>query len=173
MVLQSQQTSETFGPFDVQGDELRGCELAPAASVWDFEYPDGYGGGAVRARAAPELELHEVLDTQVVEVVEVGERPHRAGDYAFNNIGISSYFMLSSTMTVADRESKGYYAVGGCGGNIAWHTENDRLEIADRDNLMRVFREADWSESDDGTLILEKRRWDAESGRIHAAGADT
>ena len=27
-----------------------------------------------------------------------GERPHRAGDYSFNNIGISSFFMLSSTM---------------------------------------------------------------------------
>ncbi|MCP4316263.1 MAG: M28 family peptidase [Hyphomicrobiales bacterium] len=69
-----------------------------------------------------------------------GERPHRAGDYSFNNIGISSYFMLSSTMTIADREEKGYYAVGGCGGNIAWHTENDTLEIADRDILLRDIK---------------------------------
>ncbi|MCR9138708.1 MAG: M28 family peptidase [Alphaproteobacteria bacterium] len=91
-----------------------------------------------------------------------GERPHRAGDYSFNNIGISSYFMLSSTMTVAMREEKGYYAVGGCGGNIAWHTENDTLEIADKDILLRdiklyllsVFRNAnaeilpfDWRET--------------------------
>lgn len=91
-----------------------------------------------------------------------GERPHRAGDYSFNNIGISSYFMLSSTMTVAMREEKGYYAVGGCGGNIAWHTENDTLEIADKDILQRdiklyllsVFRNAnaeilpfDWRET--------------------------
>lgn len=91
-----------------------------------------------------------------------GERPHRAGDYSFNNIGISSYFMLSSTMTVAMREEKGYYAVGGCGGNIAWHTENDTLEIADQDILLRdiklyllsVFRNAnaeilpfDWRET--------------------------
>ncbi|MEM9012835.1 MAG: M28 family peptidase [Pseudomonadota bacterium] len=68
------------------------------------------------------------------------ERPHRAGDYSFNNIGISSYFMLSSTMPVALREEKGYYAVGGCGGNIAWHTENDTLEIADRDNLLRDIK---------------------------------
>ena len=69
-----------------------------------------------------------------------GERPHRAGDYSFNNIGISSYFMLSSTMPTALREEKGYYAVGGCGGNIAWHTENDTLEIADRDSLMRDMK---------------------------------
>lgn len=69
-----------------------------------------------------------------------GERPHRAGDYSFNNIGISSYFMLSSTMPVAEREEKGYYAVGGCGGNIAWHTENDILEIADKDSLIRDIK---------------------------------
>ena len=68
------------------------------------------------------------------------ERPPRAGDYAFNNIGISSFFMLSSTMPDDLRASKGYYAVGGCGGNIAWHTENDTLEIADRENLLRDMR---------------------------------
>ena len=33
------------------------------------------------------------------------------------------------------RAEKGYYAVSGCGGNIAWHTENDTLEIADKDVL--------------------------------------
>ena len=38
------------------------------------------------------------------------------------------------------RASKDYYAVGGCGGNIAWHTENDTLEIADRENLLRDMR---------------------------------
>jgi hypothetical protein len=48
--------------------------------------------------------------------------------------------MLSSTMPTALREAKGYYAVGGCGGNIAWHTENDTLEIADRDSLMRDIK---------------------------------
>jgi len=68
------------------------------------------------------------------------ERPHRAGDYSFNNIGISSYFMLSSTMPNALREEKGYYTVGGCGGNIAWHTENDTLEIADKDILLRDIK---------------------------------
>jgi N-acetylated-alpha-linked acidic dipeptidase len=60
------------------------------------------------------------------------KRPNQAGDYSFNNIGISSYFMLSSTMPEALRAEKGYYAVSGCGGNIAWHTENDTIEIADK-----------------------------------------
>ncbi len=69
-----------------------------------------------------------------------GERAHRAGDYSFNNIGISSLLMLSSTMPDALRAKKGYYTVGGCGGNIAWHTENDTLEIADRDVLMTDMR---------------------------------
>jgi N-acetylated-alpha-linked acidic dipeptidase len=68
------------------------------------------------------------------------ERPHRAGDYSFNNIGLSSYLMLSSAMTDAHREELGYYAVGGCGMNIAWHTENDTLEIADRDILLRDIK---------------------------------
>ncbi|MFN3641395.1 MAG: M28 family peptidase [Gemmobacter sp.] len=69
-----------------------------------------------------------------------GERPHRAGDYSFNNIGISGYFMLSSTMPDALRDEKGYYPVGGCGANIAWHTENDTIEIADRDILHRDIK---------------------------------
>ncbi len=69
-----------------------------------------------------------------------GERPHRAGDYAFNNIGLSSFFMLSSTMPDELREEKGYYAVGGCGGNIAWHTEDDTLEIADPEIMVRDIK---------------------------------
>jgi hypothetical protein len=69
-----------------------------------------------------------------------GERPPRAGDWSFNNIGLSGFFMLSSTMSDELRAKKGYYAVGGCGGNIAWHTENDTLEIADREILVRDIR---------------------------------
>ena len=69
-----------------------------------------------------------------------GERPHRAGDYSFNNIGITSFLMLSSTMPEALRAEKRYYTVGGCGGNIAWHTEHDTLEIADRDILLRDIK---------------------------------
>jgi len=67
-------------------------------------------------------------------------RPLRAGDYSFNNLGLSGFLMLSSTMPETLRQEKGYYAVGGCGGNIAWHSEDDTLEIADRDNLLRDIR---------------------------------
>jgi hypothetical protein len=70
------------------------------------------------------------------------KRPNQAGDYSFNNIGISSYYMLSSTMPDDLRAEKHYYAVSGCGGNIAWHTENDTIEIADRtilDTDIRIY----------------------------------
>ena len=65
-----------------------------------------------------------------------GARAHQAGDYSFNNIGISGHFMLLSTMPDDLRAEKGYYAVGGCGANIEWHTEFDTMEIADRDILL-------------------------------------
>ena len=50
--------------------------------------------------------------------------------------------MLSSTMPDDVRLEKGYYDVSGCGANIAWHTENDTIEIADRERLaidMRIY----------------------------------
>jgi hypothetical protein len=69
-----------------------------------------------------------------------GGRPLRAGDCSFNNLGISTFFMLSSTMPEDLVKEKGYYAVGGAGGNIAWHTEDDTMQIADRDNLLRDMK---------------------------------
>jgi hypothetical protein len=69
-----------------------------------------------------------------------GRQPLRAGDISFNNLGLSTFFMLSSTMPAPLRKEKGYYAVGGCGGNIEWHTEADTLDIADRDRLLRDVR---------------------------------
>ena len=100
---------------------------------WATEFKDvswtketeGYAKAVIKAVAG--LESH-------------GERPHRAGDYSFNNIGISSLLMLSSTMPDELRAAKGYYTVGGCGGNIAWHTENDTIEIADKDILLRDIK---------------------------------
>ena len=90
--------------------------------------------------------MSEVEDFAATSVMDAtgkgfsGERPHQAGDYSFNNIGISSLFMLLSSMPLSKAEEMGYYPVGGCGANIAWHTENDQLEIADKDNLMRDLR---------------------------------
>jgi hypothetical protein len=69
-----------------------------------------------------------------------GGRPLRAGDKSFSNIGVSTFYMLSSTMPESLRKEKSYYAVGGCGANIAWHTEDDTIEIANRDNLLRDMK---------------------------------
>jgi N-acetylated-alpha-linked acidic dipeptidase len=88
-------------------------------------------------------ETEPLIDAAIRETTGITpkpERPPRAGDYSFNGIGISSFYMLSSTMSESARAAKGYYPVGGCGGNIAWHTEDDTLEIADRANLLRDMR---------------------------------
>lgn len=77
---------------------------------------------------------------QVTGITPEVERPPRAGDYSFNDIGITSVYMLSSTMSDETRRERGYYAVGGCGGNIEWHTEADTIDIADRDVLLRDMR---------------------------------
>src|SRR5574341_1515039 len=67
-------------------------------------------------------------------------RPIRAGDYSFNQLGLTSFFMLLSNIPKAERDQLGFYPVGGCGGNTAWHTEADLLDIADRNNLARDLK---------------------------------
>jgi N-acetylated-alpha-linked acidic dipeptidase len=64
-----------------------------------------------------------------------GMRPLRAGDYSFNQIGPTAFFMLLSNIPHEERTRRGYYAVGGCGGNVAWHTPKDLLDVADLDVL--------------------------------------
>ncbi len=88
-------------------------------------------------------ETEPFVDTVIREITTITpqmERPVRAGDYSFNSIGISSFYMLSSTMSEEVRAEKGYYPVGGCGGNIQWHTEDDLMPVADRSALLRDMR---------------------------------
>lgn len=88
-------------------------------------------------------ETEPFVDTVIRDmttIVPQTERPVRAGDYSFNGIGITSFYMLSSTMAQEVRDEKGYYPVGGCGGNIQWHTEGDLLEVADKSLLIRDMR---------------------------------
>jgi len=83
------------------------------------------------------------VDAVIKEITSIApqtERPPRAGDYSFNGIGLTGFYMLSSTMSEELRTEKNYYAVGGCGANIEWHTEGDTIEIADRDNLLRDMK---------------------------------
>jgi N-acetylated-alpha-linked acidic dipeptidase len=79
--------------------------------------------------------------TQVVERVTgqtpKPKRPNRSSDYTFYNIGVSGAFMASSMMPKSEVEKRGWHHVGGCGGNIAWHTEADTYEVADKDVLKK------------------------------------
>ena len=68
-----------------------------------------------------------------------GMRPLRAGDYSFNQIGLSSLFMLLSNIPEELAKEKGFYPVGGCGGNTAWHTEGDTLEVADAERVRALY----------------------------------
>jgi N-acetylated-alpha-linked acidic dipeptidase len=89
-----------------------------------------------------------------------GGRAPRAGDWSFNNIGLSGFFMLSSTIPEELAKELNYYAVGGCGGNIAWHTENDRLEIADREVLeldIKIYLAAAWRVANSTILPFDWR----------------
>jgi len=85
-----------------------------------------------------ELCKSTIKDVTGVEAERV--RPIKAGDYSFNNIGITSFYMLLSNIPKEVAREKGLYAVGGCGGNIEWHTEADTMEIADKDNLLRDIK---------------------------------
>ncbi len=69
-----------------------------------------------------------------------GMRPLRAGDYSFNGIGITSFFMLLSTIPEEEKKRRGLYAVGGCGGNIEWHTEEDNPPVADKQILLKDMK---------------------------------
>ncbi|MGM0717782.1 MAG: M28 family metallopeptidase [Halobacteriota archaeon] len=67
--------------------------------------------------------------------------PFRAGDYSFDNLGITGFFMLSSNIPTEVREERGYHGVGGCGGNSnAWHVSTDTLDKAGKDELLRDIR---------------------------------
>jgi N-acetylated-alpha-linked acidic dipeptidase len=66
-----------------------------------------------------------------------GSRPQRAGDYSFNNIGLTSIYMLLDEIPEQIRKEKGFYKVGGNGGHcISWHTDQDLLEHIDIDLVM-------------------------------------
>jgi hypothetical protein len=82
---------------------------------------------------------HDTIEA-VTGLPSDGHSPIRAGDISFNNLGISTCMMLSSTMSPELKAERGLYGVGGCGANIEWHTEADTIEIADRDRLLRDMR---------------------------------
>jgi len=89
-------------------------------------------------------ESHPLVRDAITDVTDAPyreNRPRRAGDYSFNNIGVTGMFTLSSNIPEAIREERGYHAVGGCGGNSdVWHLSTDTLEKAGEDELLRDIR---------------------------------
>ncbi|MGI1660454.1 MAG: M28 family peptidase [Desulfitobacterium sp.] len=100
--------------------------------------------GCIHANTYEEMTWTEDVDTFCRELVfdVTGQlpgwkRPIRAGDYSFHNIGVSSFFMQSSTIGQQKMKELGYYEVYGCGGNIEWHTEDDDLRLVDPEIFLR------------------------------------
>ena len=81
--------------------------------------------------------LCQVFDPRRAGARSQRVRPLRAGDYSFNQIGPTGLYMLLSNIPIEERQRRGYYAVGGCGGNIAWHTPDDLMPVADLEILRR------------------------------------
>lgn len=86
-------------------------------------------------------EAHDLVTDAIDNVTGAASQerfPFRAGDYSFDNLGITGFFMLSSNIPEAVREQRGYHTVGGCGGNSdAWHLSTDTLDKAGREELVR------------------------------------
>jgi hypothetical protein len=89
-------------------------------------------------------EAHDLVTDAIDDVTGAPSQerfPFRAGDYSFDNLGITGFFMLSSNIPEAVREQRGYHTVGGCGGNSdAWHLSTDTLDKAGREELVRDIR---------------------------------
>lgn len=87
--------------------------------------------------------------------------PGRAGDYSFNNLGITGCMLTSSMIPEEERNRRGWYAVGGCGGDPAWHSEFDTLEIADRgvlENDTKLYTLLAFRLASSSATILDYRR---------------
>jgi hypothetical protein len=86
-------------------------------------------------------EAHPLVADTIEDVADAPyeeHHPHRAGDYSFDNLGVSGFFMLSSNIPREERERRGYHQVGGCGGNSdAWHLSTDTLDKAGEEEFHR------------------------------------
>ncbi len=100
--------------------------------------------GCMNANTYEEIMWTEDVDGFCRELIEevtgikpTWTRPTRAGDYSFNNIGVTSFFMLSSNIGKKRMNELGYYQVYGCGGNIEWHTVADDMRLVDEEVFLR------------------------------------
>lgn len=110
----------------------------------DMDSPGAKGSTEYVDMACWMPEMHGVVSSAIDDATGAPyseNRPRRAGDYSFNNLGISGAFTLSSNIPENVRETMRWHAVGGCGGNAdAWHLSTDTIEKAGKPELVRDIR---------------------------------
>ena len=129
-------TNENFQPWFL-GINPRG--LVPVL-VHDVDVPSWINSLRARHELLPQRTVTLDVPSSIRDALGLLServRPLRAGDYSFNQIGPTGLYMLLSNIPIGERKKRGYYAVGGCGGNIAWHTPDDLMPVADLEILRR------------------------------------
>lgn len=124
--------------------------------------------GCINAHTYEEMTWTEDVDSfcrelilDVTGKIPTWIRPARAGDYSFFNIGVTSFFMLSSTIGKQKINELGYYRVYGCGGNLEWHTENDDLRLVDKEVFLtdtRLYLAGVFKVANAGFLPIDLRK---------------
>ena len=110
----------------------------------DMDSPGAKGSTEYVDMACWMPEMHDVVASAIEDVTGAPyreNRPRRAGDYSFNNLGLSGAFTLSSNIPSDVRETMRWHPVGGCGGNAdAWHLSTDTIDKAGKPELLRDIR---------------------------------
>ena len=110
----------------------------------DMDSPGAKGSTEYVDMACWMPEMHGVVSGAIEDATGAPyseNRPRRAGDYSFNNLGLSGAFTLSSNIPADVRETMRWHTVGGCGGNAdAWHLSTDTIDKAGKPELVRDIR---------------------------------
>jgi hypothetical protein len=89
-------------------------------------------------------EANDLCQSAITDTCGKESKEHRvarAGDYSFNNLGITGMFMGSSAIPMELRRERGWHIIGGGGGHAeAWHLSTDTIDKADPDVLVRDTR---------------------------------
>ncbi len=110
----------------------------------DMDSPGAKGSTEYVDMACWMPEMHDVVSGAIEDTTGAPyseNRPRRAGDYSFNNLGVSGAFTLSSNIPADVRDTMRWHTVGGCGGNAdAWHLSTDTIDKAGKPELVRDIK---------------------------------
>jgi len=125
-------------------DEFSTALVEDCVAHVDMDSPGAKGSTEYVDMACWMPEMHGVVSGAIEDVTGAPyteNRPRRAGDYSFNNLGLSGAFTLSSNIPENVRDTMRWETVGGCGGNAdAWHLSTDTLDKAGKPELVRDIR---------------------------------